>query len=98
MAEITAESAPADIKNALLLAAQDLREIKDNNDSMRQTFESANWNGLDRLQAAGDKIGSAYDSLNTIAEKFGLAAEVATAYLNNEMVGDKRTVTEAGQN
>lgn len=98
MAEITAESAPADIKDALCEAAQDLREIKDNNDSMRSTFESANWSGLDQLQAAGDKIGSAYDSLMTIADKFGLAAEVATAYLNNEMVGDKRTVTEAGQN
>lgn len=98
MAEITAEAAPEDIKDALLEAAQDLRAITDNNDSMRQTFESAHWKGLDRLSAAGDKIGTAYDSLLTVADKFGLVAEVKTAYLNNDMVGDKRTVTEAGQN
>ena len=98
MAEITAEAAPEDIKDALREAAQDLRAIADNNHSMRQTFESANWKGLDRLSTAGDKIGNAYDSLLTVADKFGLVAEVKTAYLNNEMVGDKRTVTEAGQN
>ncbi|MER7015307.1 hypothetical protein ABT324_28070 [Saccharopolyspora sp. NPDC000359] len=92
--DITTEATPAYIKDGLCQAAQDLREIADDNAAMRAEFESEGWSGLEQLAMAGDKIGAAYDSLLSLGEKFGLAEEVAAAYQANEMVGSKRTVTE----
>lgn len=95
---INAEAAPVEIADALRTAAQDLRQIKDDNDRMRAEFESAGWSGLDRLEHAGSKIDAAYDALLVLGDKFHLADEVRQAYLVNEMVGDKHTVTETGKN
>jgi hypothetical protein len=93
-ATISAEQVPEEIAEGLREAASDLQVIKSDNEDMRQRFESEGWSGLDRLAVAGDRIDQAYDSLLTLAEKFGLAAEVRAAYLANTMVGNKRTVTE----
>lgn len=97
MGNINHESAPEEMADAVKTAAADLNQIAQDNTDTIDRFETAGWSGLDQLNTVRDRLSSAADSLVTVGEKLGLAAEVKAAYLNNSMVGNKASVTESGR-
>lgn len=95
--QINHEAAPADIRDALMVAAQDFQEINAENAAAMERFENARWSGLDRLETVRTRLDEAADKLTAVAAKFGLADEVRNVLVANQMVGTKSSVVETGQ-
>ena len=97
MQPISAEQAPADLRDALMTAASEFEQINADNTAAMERFENERWSGLDRLEMVRQRLDGAGDKLTEVAAKFSLADEVRQALLANSMVGTKKSVIETGQ-
>lgn len=86
------------LSTALVNAAGELAEMSNENQQAKDELENHGWSGLDKANTAAERISAAYDSLVDVADKIGVGGRlVRDAFLANDKVGNKESVTDRRQ-